>query len=43
MASKVTKRILVGGGVVVAVLAALHVYNYVRLDLGALRPMLSRS
>ena len=36
MASKLTKRILVGGGVVVAVLAALHVYNYVRLDVGAL-------
>lgn len=31
MASKRTKRVLVGGGVVVAALAALHVYNYVRL------------
>ena len=36
MASKLTKRILAGGGVVIAVVAALHVYNYVRLDVGAL-------
>lgn len=37
MASKLTKRIAVGGGIVVAVVAALHVYNYIRLDVGALQ------
>ena len=36
MASGLTKRILVGGGAVLALVAALHVYNYLRLDLGAL-------
>ena len=36
MASERNKRILVGGGTFLALVAALHVYNYLRLDLGAL-------
>lgn len=35
MASKLAKRIAVGGGIVVAVAAAPHVYDCIRLDVGA--------
>jgi hypothetical protein len=37
MASRLAKRIVVGGGVVAAALAGLHLYNEARLDAGMLR------
>jgi hypothetical protein len=37
MASRLAKRVLVGIGVVVAAVAALHAVNHARLDAGALR------